>query len=292
MTEFLSVSDGLSTEEAALLHEKLWALLRKTSEEYTLGKSSSVSSADAQRLLASACFVLSEHLKYSGKTSRDLLSEDIFEAFEHGKKCVLKCCDETRELWKSACLSVPKIPSVSINETLKSIGDGFYCYNIDTFPSDVPCSITYPLMNAVPENELGMEYVREYLRRLMLENYILSRFDPAKVRQLLIRVSPFYRELLINLCEAPVQNAVGLAVLEKDIFGLRISAEERKELAEIFSAASDGELSALLDSGARKVSDSLGLESDGARDYLCRFAASLGPRIKVSIDNGMRGVFI
>ena len=77
MIDFLSVSDGLSTEEAALLHEKLWALLRKTSEEYTLGKSSSVSSADAQRLLASACFVLSEHLKYSGKTSRDLLSEDI-----------------------------------------------------------------------------------------------------------------------------------------------------------------------------------------------------------------------
>ena len=292
MTEFLSVSGGLKPEETLLLHEKLWELLKKTSEEYTLGQSSSVSSRDAQRLLASACFVLSEHLKFNGGTSRDLLGEDIFDAYEHGKKSVLKCCDEARELWKRACLSVPKIPSVSINETLKSIGEGFYHYNIDTFPSEVPCSITYPLMNAVPESVLGMEYVCEYLRRLMLENCILSRFDAASVRRLLIRVSPFYSELLMNLCETPLQNAVGLAVLEKDIFGLRIGPAEREQLTGIFSSVSDGELSALLVSGAERVSDSLNLGNGGAPDYICRFAAGLGPRIKVSLGSGMRGVFV
>lgn len=291
MTEFLSVSGELTPEETLLLHEKLWELLKKTSEEYTLGQSSSVSSQDAQRLLASACFVLSEHLKFSGGTSRNLLEEDIFEAYEHGKKCVLKCCDEARELWKSACLSAPKIPSVSLNETLKSIGNGFYHYNIDTFPSDVPCSITYPLMNAVAESVLGMEYVCEYLRRFMLESYILSRFDAAKVRQLLIRVSPFYSELLINLCEAPLQNAIGLGVLNKDIFGLRISQTEREQLCEIFSSVSEDELTALLKAAAEKVCAALGIENSEQRDYICRFAASLQPRIEVSIGSGMRGVF-
>ncbi len=292
MTEFLTVSDGLSVEEALLLHKKLWSLLEKTSKEYTLGKSSSVSSDDAQRLLASACFVLTEHLKYTGKTSQDLFCEDIFDAFEHGKKCVLKCCDEARKLWKEACITVPKIPSISINETLKSIGEGFYHYNIDTFPSDVPCSITYQLINAVPENELGMEYVCEYLRRLILENYIINRFDAPKVRQLLIKTNPFYSELLINLCGIPLQNAIGLALLEKDIFELKIGQIERKHLIEIFSSASKEEATAIIEESAKKVYETLGLDNPKAQNYILCFAANLIPRIMVSVKSGMRGVFI
>ncbi len=292
MTEFLSASGGLSPEETVILHEKLWALLKKTSEEYTLGKSSSVSSDDAQRLLASACFVLNEYLKYSGKTSRDLLSEDIFEAFEQGKKSVLKCCDEARELWKKACLSVPKIPSIAINETLKSIGDGFYHYNIDTFPSEIPCNITYPLISSVPESELGMEYVCEYLRRIIFENYILSRFDNSKVRSLLSRVSPFYPELLINLCETPLQNAIGLAVLGQDILSLKIGRAEREQLIGIFSSRSKKEISSFVLNGASKVSSALDIDSADGRKYILRFAESLLSRIEVSIESGMRGVFI
>lgn len=292
MTEFLSVSGGLSAEETLVLHEKLWALLERTSKEYTLGKESSVSSEAAQKLLASACFVLSQYLKYNGKTTRDLLDENLFEAFKEGQKCLIHCCDEARELWKKACLSVPKIISLGLTETLKSIGEGFYHYNIDAFPSEVPCEITYPLMVSVPENFLGMEYVCEYLRRLLFENYILSRFDVQSVRLLLKKESPYYSELLINLCEAPIQNAVGLALLKKNIFELKITPAARKNLKELFEELSDDELASALEEGADEVCEALGILNTDGQNYIRSFAKDLLPRIKVSLASGMHGVFL
>lgn len=292
MTEFLSVSGGLSAEETLVLHEKLWALLERTAKEYTLGKESSVSSEAAQKLLASACFVLGQYLKYNGKTARDLLSENLFEAFKEGQKCLINCCDEARELWKKACLSVPKIRSLGLTETLSSIGESFYHYNIGAFPSEVPCDITYPLMTEIPENFLGMEYVCEYLRRLLFENYILSRFDAQNVRLLLKKESPYYSELLINLCEAPIQNAIGLALLKKDIFELKITPAARKDLKELFESFSEEELAFALEEGADEVSKSLGIFQPEGQNYIRGFAKSLLPRIKVSIESGMRGVFL
>lgn len=266
--------------------------MEEVAAEYTNGESTSVSSETAQRLLASVCFVLNQYLFETGKTASDLLFMDFSEAFEHGKKSVLKLCDKVRAQWKAACSTVPKIPSLSLAETLKSINEGFYHYNIDLFAADIPCSISYQLMESVPESTLGAEYLSEYLRRLLLENYIANHFDPKAVRKILLRISPFYAELLINLCEIPLQNAVGLSLLEKDIFSLEITEEDRRELGFVFFGIHDEKALFLLENSAKSICRSVGISDEYGMNYVIRFAKNLLPRIKASAENGFRGVFI
>ena len=292
MTDLEVFQNGMTAEEALLLHQKLWSLLEKLAKEYTFGESTSVSSEDAQRLLASAVFVLKQHLSAEGKEPKSLIDDDIFTAFEHGKKLVLKSCDEVRGLWKSACSTVPKAPSLALTETLKSINEGFYHYNIDLFSAELPCSISYPLAEPVPENLLGTEYLAEYLRRVILENYVISKFEAKKLRMLLFRISPYYSELLINLCEPSLQNCVGLSVLGEDIFGLSLSAEMRHSLSDIFSSADDEHALFLLENAAENICCALELSDEFSCGYIRRFVLNLLPRIKASAKNGLRGVFI
>ena len=108
----------------------------------------------------------------------------------------------------------------------------------DFRPHPEGSGIDYQLMLPVSEKALGIEYIILWLRELLLENYILSRFEAKAVRSVLLRVCPFYPELIINLCENPLQNAIGLILLQKDPFSLYITHSDRLALTETFASLS------------------------------------------------------
>lgn len=273
---------GLSPEEIVFLHQKLWELFVSVATDFTDGKSTSVSEENAQRLLSSVCFILREHLDDIGENEHSLIDCSIDDAFEHGKAVVLKRVDYARELWQKVCLSVPKLQSHSLTDTLKGIKYGFYHYNIDFFAAEVPGNIDYQLMQPISDKLLGIEYTIHYLNRLLLENYILSRFDPKQVHKLLLHLGPFYPELLINLCEYPLQNALGLFILGKEPFSLLITDDDRTALTEFFEPLSADECAVKLAIAAQKICDTLSLSNEHA-DYVVSVAKALAPRIKASV---------
>lgn len=287
----LALGTELSAEEAQQLHEKLWAVFCKMAKEFTNGESASVSEENAQRLLSSLCFVLREYLEDTEKTERSLLSEDIFAAFEHGKKSVLKRVDFARELWNKACLTLPRVPSRALSDTLQGIKYGFSHYNIDLFAAEIPGSIDYQLMCPVPEETLGIEYTVCWLRRLLAENYILSRFEPRALRSVLIRVCPFYQELVINLCENPLQNAIGLVLLKKDPMPLSVTRSDRALLTEMFSPLKREQSEELLNSAGEELCRIL-LVPEEYCGTVCAFAKSLAPRIAAALPSKLCGIFV
>lgn len=287
----LAQSAALSAEEQLLLQEKLWELFAAAANEFTNGESTSVSEENAGRLLSSVCFLLREHMDDTGATERDLLCGDIFAAFEHGKAAVLKRVDYARELWSKAVLTLPKIPSRALSDTMQGIKFGFSHYNIDLFAAEVPGSIDYQLMTPVPESMLGIEYTVAWLRELLLENYILSRFEPRAVRGVLLRVCPFYQELIINLCENPLQNALGLTLLGKNPLSLAVTRADRAALTELFAPLQKPECEALLRSAAQKLCGTLAVPPEQQTGVIA-FAESLAPRIMASIPSKLCGVFV
>lgn len=287
----LAQSAALSAEEQLLLQEKLWELFAAAANEFTNGESTSVSEENAGRLLSSVCFLLCEHMDDTGATERDLLCGDIFAAFEHGKAAVLKRVDCARELWNKAVLTLPKIPSRALSDTMQGIKFGFSHYNIDLFAAEVPGSIDYQLMTPVPESLLGIEYTVAWLRELLLENYILSRFEPRAVCGVLLRVCPFYQELIINLCENPLQNALGLTLLGKDPLPLAVTRADRAALTELFAPLQKPECKALLCSAAQRLCSTLAVPPEQQTGVIA-FAESLVPRIMASIPSKLCGVFV
>ena len=114
----LAQSAVLSEKEQLLLHQKLWSLFEAAANEFTNRESSSVSEENARRLLSSVCFILQEYLEETGHTERDLALGNIDEAFKCGKAVLLKRVDEARELWNKAVLTIPKIQSRALTDTM------------------------------------------------------------------------------------------------------------------------------------------------------------------------------
>lgn len=281
----------LSLEEQLLLQEKLWELFSAAAKEFTNGESTSVSEENAARLLSSVCFILQEHLAATAQSESSLVYGDIAAAFAHGKTVLLERVAEARMLWERAVLSLPKIPSRALSDTMQGIKRGISHYDVDLFAAEVPAAIDYQLMTPVPESTLGIEYVISWLRELLLENYVLSRFEPKAVRGVLLRVCPFYSELIINLCENPLQNAIGLLLLKKDPFSLAVSRADRAALTEMFVSLSKEECEGLLCSAARELCAVIALPEE-YQSGVAAFAKSLAPRIMASLPSKLCGVFV
>jgi hypothetical protein len=289
---FLS-DPALTREEAEIIGRKLWLLLARRTEAYTAGGSSSVPVETAQELFASLSFTLGLYLKESNCPAGRLLTDDLNDLYKRGVRLIEKKLACAKKLYEAACLGAPAIENISFRDTMRNLGTFFRRYDYRFFAHQIPCAIDYQLCRAVPEEPGGVEYVTEYLRRVIIENDFLRRFDPDRVERLLMSSCPDYRGLLINLYEPAAANAVGLALLDDDVFSLDISGSGRARLAALFETLPETRMKLALREAAARLCQTLPIPDGAARDYLAMTAVSLAPRIAAALPyGGLDGIFL
>jgi hypothetical protein len=117
-------------------------------------------------------------------------------------------CD--KRLFITASLGLPAIENASLRDTMRGIRLFFRRYDLHFFAHQIPTVLDYQLSHAVPDSFLGIEYIVEYLRRLIIENDFLRRFEPA----LPISRSAL-RAAAVRLCRALyIRDPAALAYLE------------------------------------------------------------------------------
>jgi hypothetical protein len=157
---------------------------------------------------------------------------------------------------------------------------------------EIPCSIDYPLCHPVPEDLVGVDYINEYLTRLLLEADFLGHFELDACVRVLERSSPDYVELLVNLYEPVAVNALGRALIGADPRPLSISDEERESIVRCLGPLGASAWERVLGEAASAVCDALGLRDADAEEYLRALVPELLPRIEVGLARGdLRGVF-
>lgn len=280
----------------------LWELLSRRTSLYTMGESSSVPESIAQRLLASVCFTLGiDREEPDPAAIRRLLAQGIDTAFGEGMAFVVeRKAKRIGGLWEQVALTTPLLESVALKDTLESLREFPARYDYRSFAHEIPSDIDYPLAHPVSESVLGVDYVTEYLERLLIENDFMQRFDLGLCKALLRAVHPAYRELLINLYEPIAVNAVGLALAGVgDVRRLRATDEDRARIVDAVGGRSASGCSHLLEKAAAAVCESLGIEDERSRSYLARTAAGVRPRLMrfskqgdVPAGGGLAGVFL
>ena len=148
-----------------------------------------------------------------------------------------------------------------------------------------PC-IDYPLLIAADEALQGLDFTEEYLKRVLTENLILSRFDGGAVRELLRTVHGGIEEAYLNLCEQPLTNALGLALLGKDARSLRIGNAEQEELLYLLQSRTREQRRQLLRGAALELCGELETGDAWSRGYVAAFAESLLPRLDAALSAG------
>lgn len=286
--------EGLTAAQVHAVRRTLYGLWSWTTERYTMGESTSVTVETARELFESLCFTLSLALRARGEGLAAIAGcEDPRRMAARGRRELELLVETGKSLYERAAATLPAVENRSLRDTVTSLGVFFRRYDHRFFAHQIPADIDYQLCRPVPETLPGIEYVNEYLRRLLLEHQFLSRFEPKTLVRLLERYCPDYRGLLINLYEPAAVNAVGLALCGGDLRSLDITPENRAVLTGLFRDYSPRDAERALREAAERVCAGLGIGEEKARDYLRETAADLWPRIAAVLPhNQLKGIFL
>ncbi|PKM71655.1 MAG: hypothetical protein CVU91_12900 [Firmicutes bacterium HGW-Firmicutes-16] len=285
--------ESLTEEDERIIQTKLWQLLARHTELYTMGDSSSVRIELAQELLQSISFCLDLFLKQSGNTKKFFVEADLEELLRLGQTVCEEKIELGKKLYSMACRTAPEIDNISFRDTLKGIGGFFKHYDFRFFAHQIPCDIDYQLCNPVKESLQGIEYINDYLGRIIIENDFVRRFEINRTESLLNSYCSDYKGLLINLYAPLAANAVGLALLGEDVSKLNITASEGERLAKFFEPLSLTPAKKALNEAALRVCSELKINDASSLRYLRKTAEELYPRIEAALPHGkLSGIFI
>ena len=162
----------LTETEANQLLEKLWCLLAKRTERYTMGDSTSVPLETAQELLASICFTLQFEMEVSRLSSRDLLGKELNIVFKNGQAHLVEKVKEVNGLWERMHALTEERGNPGIIEMLNYIRIFLKKYDLYFFAHQTPWDMGLPLLWPAAEQLKGISYVEMYLKEI--HNFILA----------------------------------------------------------------------------------------------------------------------
>jgi len=279
-------------EDVAAFQDRFMRLLERRTAIYTMGDSTSVPRHVALDLLQSVSFVLGIDPDQPEVPER-LLAVDLEDEFRRRLVDIESKVELSGKLWRDVVATMPPIPNRALQDTLASIGNFPKYYDFRSMAHEIPVMFDYPLCHPVPENLLGVDYINEYLRRLLLEAEFLRHFALDACVRVLERSSPDYVDLLVNLYEPIATNVIGRAVIAEDPVALEICDEERAEIVRRLEPVGEAARGKALREAALRVCGALGIDDASAREYLCALVPELLPRIEVGLArDDLRGVFV
>lgn len=280
---FSDPSDSALSEESLPFQTSIWQILKRQVRLYTMGESSSLPKETVEELFASICFLTDLGVAPKGKEQPlKLENMNAEELFERGKKRAEWEVQRGKRLWKTACMSAPKISNRSLFDTLQGIGTFWKQYDVRFFAHQIPCYIDYQLMNPVPESLSGICYLNEYLHCLLIENRFLLHFDAEQIERLLQVVEPDYQELLINLTEPVMIQALGLSILKKKPYALDLLPQEQEQLQLYLQSLSEKEMRQVLSDAVLWLCRSLKIEGNDDYAYFLKTAQDAFPRLNAA----------
>ncbi len=271
--------------EASEPEELLWTLLRCQARRYTGGQSTSLREETAQTLLRSIRFSLA----LPGVLRQDITTPEAL--LYAGERAVRAQVKRAHFLYLRARRCVYQEECLSLETTLSEIGGFFRAYDPVFFAAELPCGIDYQLSLPVPEQLMGVLWLGEYIRRLLTEDAILRRLPPEGVRRVLGSI-PEHREVLMNLYIPVAEAALGVTLIEGDLFSLNMTEAEQRRAQVLLSGRTRAERAALLRAAAQRLSRRLAL-SDREEACLLHTAEALLPRVEAVLDaeGGWQGIF-
>ncbi|MGG7179265.1 DUF6179 domain-containing protein [Clostridium paraputrificum] len=284
---------NISNEDKEIMTIKLWILLGKVTERYTMGDSSSVPIEIAEELLKSITFLLKKEMK----NSKSMV--DIFE------------CESLEGAWKDSWITIEKditigknlleeviktstgIENISYEDTVMGFKNGLKVYDYRFLAHEITCSIDYQLSNPVDEDLQGIDFINEYLTRLLFENKFCNNFEKEKIIEILKSYCRDYKGLLINIFEPVLTNVIALELVEADIFELEVKSYEREILLYTFKKMSIEEIEADIIKAANNICNKLKIVRDYEINYVKMTALNLLPRIEECIkNNNLENIFL
>ena len=256
--------------------EALYSLLSAQCKSFTGGQSSSLSVETVEALLSSICFSLS---CFANKYGQNALLEIPLEKALEGARDILK---KRIQLCKTLYLTLLRLPfqpnNVSYRDTVNGMENFFKKYDYYFFADQVPCDIDYQLCLPVNESLWGVEFLTEYIKRLICESRFCGAFQRYEITALLANFGSRNDELLINVFTPVLSNALGRVLLGNDISTLEVTPDGIEKLFSMFAGLKYEEALPIVDKASKLLCSRVGFTGYNA-EYVTESARTLIPRI-------------
>lgn len=270
---------------------QIMILLAELMHKYTYGESSSLKVETTQRFLLSILYAVDSliiSIPDPGDALELLASTDLKEIYKKGLEQLEDRVEDSQQLYMDIRKNKLPIKNEAYHDTIdEALSEFFRSYDVLFGAQETMCSIDYPLLFD-DMNIQGIDYIKQYLERLQLENQFCRLFAQEDIDQLLSDYGRVYRinysEALINIFEVILNNAI-FSVLSGNVSSqLKISSTQLGFLRQF--ADLDGQLcSSLISAAIEKLILDLQIYDPLAKEYIRDYHSVFATRFSNALEN-------
>jgi hypothetical protein len=271
-------------------------LLAANTQRYNRGESSSIRIEAAQGIMASDFYTIGLYLKSLPDPHAALESirrESVSEIYRRSRGIIDSKLSAAEELYQFVRDTRIPNPNYTYNATIEEGIEGFFGqYDPDFAAHETPASIDYQLLNPVADLA-GVEYMIRYLQSLYMENLLCSRFDSAIIDEVMRGYDEAYEDLLVNICGQVLQNALGCALLGRDLLSLSLGAPDVRRLKDVLAGNTGESICDLLRVATETLLESLGVRDPSLEEYIHASLPEIASRIRSAVETDtLHSIFV
>jgi len=219
------------------LRQEMMNLLAHRCRKYTSGESSSVPIETAESIMQSVNFTLGLYLKKVPEPEDalyELKKSGVEQCYLDGLKYMKSVVKSTRLLYEQVKKSMVKTDNYAYNSTLIGGIQGFFkLYDTEFSAQEIHITADYPVF-LYPDGYEGIEFIMKYLKNIWCENRFCNLFSLKDIQRVLsfhaIDYDDNVMDMVFNIYEVILSQAIACAVADEDIASLNISEEGKKKV--------------------------------------------------------------
>ena len=197
-------------------------------------------------------------------------------AYQEGRKKIDKMLNIIRLMYIKVKQNKLNIENATYNDTIIGGIQGFLkIYNPDFKAQDMKITADYPLYNNLIGKLEGVEFIKEYLSSIYLENLFCKKFSEEKIKYLLYGYSQDYKELIINIFEIVLLEVIACKLVKRDVQDLSISIAELNEIYLMLENKDKSEIENIINQKYKEICNELILDNEELQRYIKKNLSSV-----------------
>ena len=254
-------------------------LLDKIVYKYNGVDSSSIRKEIMEDISNSNIYTISIYLKSfrnPDEAIKSIKEQGLEIAYQEGRKKIDKMLNIIRLMYIKVKQNKLNIENATYNDTIIGGIQGFLkIYNPDFKAQDMKITADYPLYNNLIGKLEGVEFIKEYLSSIYLENLFCKKFSEEKIKYLLYGYSQDYKELIINIFEIVLLEVIACKLVKRDIQDLSISIAEVNEIYLMLENKDKSEIENIINLVYKEICNELILDNEELQRYIKKNLSSV-----------------
>ena len=264
----------LTDGDMANLQLQILQLLDERIYKYNGNESSSIRKEIAEDISNSNIYTISIYLKTfknPDEAVRQIKEKGLRTIYQEGRKKINTMLNTIRVMHIKAKANKLNIQNDTYNDTLIAGIQGFLkIYDPDFKAQDMKITADYPLYNNLIGKLDGVEFIKEYLNSIYLENTFCKKFSEEKIKYLLYGYSCDYQKQIINIFEIVLLETIACKLVKRNIQNLTISTAELNEIYNLLENKEKTEVKNIIIKSYQDVLYEINLNNNAYKKYIER----------------------